>query len=129
MADLLLEILSEEIPARMQRRAAQDLHDLIVKALADHGVAPGASGHDATPRRLIVTVAGLPARQEDLEEERKGPRVGAPDKAVEGFARSAGVEVAALEQRDTDKGPCWFAVVRREGRAWARCSPTCCPPP
>ena len=119
MADLLFEILSEEIPARMQKRAAQDLHELIVKALADQGIAPAATACDATPRRLIVTLTGLPARQEDLEEERKGPRVGAPEKAVEGFARSAGIEVAALEQRDTDKGPCWFAVVKRPGRAMA----------
>ena len=119
MADLLFEVLSEEIPARMQRRASQDLHDLIVKALAEQGIAPAATACDATPRRLIVTLTGLPARQEDLEEERKGPRVGAPEKAVEGFARSAGIEVSALEQRDTDKGPCWFAVVKRPGRAMA----------
>ncbi|MDA0220511.1 MAG: glycine--tRNA ligase subunit beta [Proteobacteria bacterium] len=119
MADLLFEVLSEEIPAGMQQRAAQGLHDLVVKALADQRIAPAASACDATPRRLLVTLSGLPGRQEDLEEERKGPRVGAPEKAVEGFARSAGIEPADLEQRDTDKGPCWFAVVRRPGRAMA----------
>ena len=119
MADLLFEIFSEEIPARMQQRAARDLRDLILKTLAAQGIAPEASACDATPRRLLVTLTGLPERQEDLEEERKGPKVGAPDKAVEGFARSAGVAVSDLEQRDTDKGPCWFAVVRRSGRAMA----------
>jgi len=117
MADLLFEILSEEIPAGMQQRAAKGLHDLMIKTLAEQRIAPEASAFDATPRRLLVTLAGLPARQDDLEEERKGPKVGAPEKAVEGFARSAGIEPADLEQRDTDKGPCWFAVVKRPGRA------------
>ena len=119
MADFLLEILSEEIPARMQQRAAESLHEEIKKALKEQKVNPSSSEFYVTPRRLIVALSGLPERQDDLNEERKGPKVGAPDKAVEGFARGADVAVADLEERETDKGPCWFAVIHREGRAIA----------
>ncbi len=119
MADFLLEILSEEIPARMQRRAVESLHEEIVKILKEQKIKTISSEFYVTPRRLIVALSGLPERQDDLNEERKGPKVGAPDKAVEGFARGAGVAVADLEERETDKGPCWFAVIHREGRAIA----------
>ena len=119
MAELLFEVLSEEIPARMQERAAGDLAGLIVKALGEARLTHGEPRHFATPRRLTVVIDGLDERQPDLNEERKGPKVGAPDKAVEGFARSAGLDVADLVERDTDKGPCWFAVIEREGRATA----------
>ena len=119
MAELLFEVLSEEIPARMQVRAASDLAGLIAKALDEARLKHGEPRHFATPRRLTVVIEGLDERQADLTEERKGPKVGAPDKAVEGFARSAGLGVADLVERETDKGPCWFAVIEREGRATA----------
>ncbi len=119
MADFLLEILSEEIPARMQRRAIKSFHGEILKNLLEHSIKGISSEFYVTPRRLIVALSGLPARQEDVDEERKGPKVGAPDKAVEGFARGAGVAVADLQECETDKGPCWFAVIHREGRAMA----------
>jgi glycyl-tRNA synthetase beta chain len=119
MAELLFEVLSEEIPARMQARAAEDLAGLIAKALAESRLEHGEARQFATPRRLCVVVDGLAERQPDLKEERKGPKVGAPDKAVEGFARSAGIAVSDLVEQETDKGPCWFAVIEREGRATA----------
>ena len=119
MADFLLEILSEEIPARMQRRAVESLHEEVKKTLKEQKIKTVSSELYVTPRRLIVALSGLPERQDDLNEERKGPKVGAPDKAVEGFARGAGVAVADLEERETDKGPCWFAVIHRQGRAIA----------
>ena len=116
MSDLLLEILSEEIPARMQQRAARDLRDRVLAALAEHRVEAPSSRCYATPRRLVLALEDLPRRQPDLEEERKGPRVGAPDRAVAGFAGSLGIPVAALERRDTAKGSFWFALTRRAGR-------------
>ena len=117
MADLLFEVLSEEIPAGMQQRAAQGLHDLVVKALADQRIAPAASACDATPRRLLVTLSGLPGRQEDLEEERKGPRVGAPEGAIQGFLKSAGL--TSLDQAKVvadKKGDIYVAHIHRAGR-------------
>ncbi len=117
MAELLFEIFSEEIPARMQERAAGDLADLVTKALGEARLEHEPARHFATPRRLTLVIDGLAASQPDLKEERKGPKVGAPDKAVEGFARSAGIAAGDLVERDTDKGPCWFAVVERQGRA------------
>jgi glycyl-tRNA synthetase beta chain len=119
MAEFLLEILSEEMPARMQRRAVESLHEEIKKFIHNQMVTEFSSEFSVTPRRLIVALSGLPDRQDDLNEERKGPKVGAPDKAVEGFARGAGVAVTDLEERETDKGPCWFAVIHSEGRAIA----------
>ena len=119
MAELLFEVFSEEIPARMQARAAEDLAGLVVKALDEARLGHGAARHFATPRRLAMVVDGLGERQPDLKEERKGPKVGAPEKAVEGFARSAGVAPGDLVERDTDKGPCWFAIVERAGRPTA----------
>src|SRR4051812_9841478 len=87
MPELLLELFSEEIPARMQAKAADDLRRLVTDALANKGVHyEGASAY-ATPRRLALTVHGVPARQPDMREERKGPRVGAPQGAIDGFLR------------------------------------------
>ena len=91
MADLLLELFSEEIPARMQAQAAKDLERLVVGALSDRGLLFEGAKAFAGPRRLTLAVAGLPAKQPDVKEEKKGPRVGAPEKAIEGFLRSAGV--------------------------------------
>ena len=87
MPDLLLEFLSEEIPARMQARAAEDLQKMVTDRLIAAGLAyEGAKGF-ATPRRLALSVHGVPARQPDVKEEKKGPRVGAPENAIAGFSR------------------------------------------
>ena len=91
MAELLLELLSEEIPARMQARAAEDLKRLITEKLAEARLAFGRAEAHVTPRRLALVVDGLPTQQPDLTEERKGPRVGAPEQAIEGFLKSAGL--------------------------------------
>jgi glycyl-tRNA synthetase beta chain len=119
MPDLLFELFSEEIPARMQRQAAEDLRRLVTNALVERGlVYEGASAY-ATPRRLALQIVGLPGRQPDVREERKGPRVGAPDAAIEGFLKSAGL--ASLDQakieKDPKKGEFYVAVIERAGAA------------
>src|SRR3954449_1861811 len=118
MPDLLLELFSEEIPARMQRRAAEDLKKLVTDALVARGFLYEGAKAFATPRRLALHVAGLPARGQDVREERRGPRVGAPDTAVQGFLKSAGL--ASLDQakveRDPKKGEFYVAVIERPGR-------------
>ncbi len=91
MPQLLLELLSEEIPARMQAGAARDLERLAREALLDAGLLPEALKTFAGPRRLTLVAEGLPPAQPDRSEERKGPRVGAPDQAIEGFLRSTGL--------------------------------------
>ncbi|MFO1114843.1 MAG: glycine--tRNA ligase subunit beta [Beijerinckiaceae bacterium] len=118
MPDLLLELFSEEIPARMQRQAASDLERLVTGALIERGLKfEGAISH-ATPRRLALHIAGLPPRQPDLREEKKGPRVGAPEAAVQGFLKSAGL--ASLDEakieKDPKKGEFYVAIVERPGR-------------
>jgi glycyl-tRNA synthetase beta chain len=118
MPDLLLELFSEEIPARMQRQAADDLQRLVCGALAERGLAyEGAAAH-ATPRRLALHIAGLPARQPDVREEKKGPRVGAPEAAIAGFLKSAGLASidAAKIEKDAKKGEFYVAVIERAGR-------------
>ena len=116
MPDLLIELFSEEIPARMQRRAAEDLKSRITDGLVEAGLTyAGAIAH-STPRRLCLSVHGLLAASPDTKEERKGPKVGAPDKAIEGFLRGAGVAREALEERDTPKGAVYFAVIEKPGR-------------
>ena len=118
MPDLLLELFSEEIPARMQRRAAEDLKKLVTDALVARGFLYEGAKAFATPRRLALHVAGLPARGQDVREERRGPRVGAPDTAVQGFLKSAGL--ASLDQakieKDPKKGEFYLAVIERPGR-------------
>ncbi|HEM46721.1 MAG TPA: glycine--tRNA ligase subunit beta, partial [Alphaproteobacteria bacterium] len=117
MAELLLELFSEEIPARMQARASDELKRLVTEGLADAGLAFTAAEAYATPRRLALRIDGIPERQPDIRDERKGPRVGAPDQAVEGFLKSAGLEsLDQCERRDTPKGEVWFAVIERKGR-------------
>jgi len=116
MADLLLELFSEEIPARMQPRARADLQKLITDGLVEAGLTYAAAQAFSTPRRLTLAVQGLSARSPDLREERKGPRVDAPDAAIEGFLRSAGVARDALEMRDEKKGQVYFAIIARPGR-------------
>ncbi|MGH6887827.1 MAG: glycine--tRNA ligase subunit beta [Rhizomicrobium sp.] len=116
MPDLLLELLSEEIPARMQQRGARELERLLTGALSDRGLLFEGARAFAGPRRLTLAVAGLPPRQPDVSEERKGPRVGAPEKAVEGFLRSAGVTLAECAKQSDAKGEFYVAVIRRAGR-------------
>jgi glycyl-tRNA synthetase beta chain len=119
MAEFLLEILSEEIPARMQGRAADDLHRLVTEGLAANGLAFEAARAYVSPRRLSLVVEGLPVAQPDVSEERRGPRVGSPAQAMDGFLKSTGLSEDQLEQRDTGKGVFWFAVIARQGRATA----------
>jgi len=115
MAEFLLELLSEEIPARMQARAADELRRLMLDGLEEAGLTYENTQSFATPRRLVLVVDGLPQRQPDRVEERKGPKVGAPEKAMEGFLRSTGLTLDQCEQRDTAKGPVWFAVMDKPG--------------
>src|SRR5882672_3386472 len=119
MPDLLIELLSEEIPARMQARAADDLRKLVTDKLAGAGLAYEGAKAFATPRRLALAVAGLPARQPDLREEKKGPRVGAPEGAIQGFLRSAGLASIdeATIQKDPRKGDFYVALIEKPGRA------------
>ncbi|MBU6443917.1 MAG: glycine--tRNA ligase subunit beta [Alphaproteobacteria bacterium] len=119
MPDLLLELFSEEIPARMQAQAAKDLERLIVGALSDRGLLFEGVKSFAGPRRLTLTLHGLPAKQPDVSEEKKGPRVGAPDKAIEGFLRSAGVTLEQCQKQADAKGEFYVAVIARKGRATA----------
>ncbi len=118
MPDLLLELFSEEIPARMQRRAAEDLKSLVTNALVDAGLPYEGAKAFATPRRLALHVAGVPAASSATREERKGPRVGAPEKAVEGFLRGAGLTSIdeATIQTDPKKGDFYVAVIEKPGR-------------
>ena len=116
MAELFLELLSEEIPARMQARASEDFKRLICDGLKAAGLAFGDAKAFATPRRLALVVDGLPATRADVSEEKRGPRVGAPDQAVQGFLKGAGLaSLDQAEKRDTGKGEFWFAVVTRKG--------------
>jgi glycyl-tRNA synthetase beta chain len=119
MPDLLLELFSEEIPARMQARAAEDLRKLVTERLVDAGLVYEGARAFATPRRLALVVQGIPARQPDLKEERKGPRVGAPDNAVQGFLKSAGLKsiAEATIQKDPKKGDFYIALIEKPGRA------------
>ena len=118
MPDLLLELFSEEIPARMQRKAAEDLKTLVTNALVDAGLPYEGAKAFATPRRLALHVAGVPVGSAATREERKGPRVGAPEKAVEGFLRGAGlasIEEAGIKN-DPKKGDFYVAVIEKPGR-------------
>jgi len=119
MADLLLELFSEEIPARMQKRASEDLQKLVTDALAKEEVFGEGARAFATPRRLTLAISGLPARQQDRKEERKGPRVGAPEKAMEGFLKSTGLTLDQCETREDKKGEFYVAVIEKAGRTTA----------
>ncbi|MGF1620838.1 MAG: glycine--tRNA ligase subunit beta [Rhodomicrobiaceae bacterium] len=120
MPNLLLELFSEEIPARMQARAAEDLQKLVGDGLRGAGLSFETSEADSGPRRLVLHVEGLAARSADVREERKGPRVGAPEKATEGFLRSAGLtSLDECETRDDGKGAYYVAVIEKPGRAAA----------
>ena len=116
MPDLLLELFSEEIPARMQTRAAADLKKLVTDGLVEAGLTYASAGAFATPRRLCLTVEGLTGESPTVTEERKGPRADAPEKALEGFLRATGLTRDQLEIRDDKKGQTWFAQITRPGR-------------
>ena len=117
MPDLLLEFLSEEIPARMQSRAAEDLRKLVTDRLVDQGLTYEGARAFATPRRLALTVYGLPAKQPDVKEEKKGPRVGAPDNAIAGFLKAAGLKsIKEAKVQPDKKGNFYVAVLDRPGR-------------
>ncbi len=111
MADLLLELLSEEIPSRMQLQAAADLKKLTVAGFLKFGLSFESIGAFATPRRLTLTVTGLATQTQSIKEERRGPRVGAPDIALEGFMRSLGIKRSELFKRLEKKGEFFFAQV------------------
>ncbi len=115
MAELLFEIFSEEIPARMQVKAAADLARLVTKELTDAGLEFNAATPYSTPRRLTLVIDGLPLSQPDKSEERRGPRVDAPEKALEGFLRSTGLSKDQLEERETPKGSFFYAVIDSKG--------------
>jgi len=114
----LFELFSEEIPARMQMRAAEDLKKLVTDRLVDAGLVYDGATAYVTPRRLALAVVGIPARQPDLKEEKRGPRVGAPDNAVQGFLKSAGLAslAEATIQKDPKKGDFYLALIEKPGR-------------
>jgi glycyl-tRNA synthetase beta chain len=117
MPDLLLEFLSEEIPARMQARAADDLRKLVTDRLVEAGLTYEGAKAFVTPRRLTLSVHGIPARQPDVKEERKGPRVGAPDNAIAGFLKAAGLNsIGDAKVQPDKKGDFYVAVIERSGR-------------
>jgi glycyl-tRNA synthetase beta chain len=118
MPDLLLELFSEEIPARMQAQAAADLRKLVTGRLVDAGLVYDGAKAFVTPRRLALSVHGIPARQGDLREEKKGPRVGAPENAIAGFLKAAGLKSIADAKIQSDKkGDFYVAVIERPGHA------------
>ena len=117
MPTLLLELFSEEIPARMQRGAGEQLVRLVTRGLEKSGLPHSAMRAYVSPRHLAVMVEGLPAHQPDVTEEKKGPRVGAPEQAIQGFLQSSGVTLADCEQRAIGKDTYYFATITRKGRA------------
>ena len=116
MPDLLLELFSEEIPARMQARAAEDLKKLVTDGLVEAGLTYAGAGAFSTPRRLVLALEGLSAESPTLSEERKGPRADAQEKALEGFLRATGLTKDQLELRDDKKGQTYFATIVKPGR-------------
>lgn len=120
MSELLLELFSEEIPARMQKRAGEDLVRLVGDALKEAGVEGKNARAYATPRRLALVIEGLPDRTPDVKEERKGPKVGAPQQAIDGFLRAAGL--SSIDQatvQEDKKGAFYVAVTEKKGGATA----------
>jgi glycyl-tRNA synthetase beta chain len=118
MPDLLLELFSEEIPARMQARAAEDLRKAVTDRLVEAGLVHEGAKAFVTPRRLALAVHGVPVRQPDLREEKKGPRVGAPEQAIAGFVKAAGLKsIADAKVQPDKKGDFYVAVIEKPGRA------------
>src|ERR1700733_11913866 len=117
MPDLLLELFSEEIPARMQARAAEDLRKLVTDRLVEAGLVYEGAKAFVTPRRLTLAVHGVPVRQPDLREEKKGPRVGAPEQAIAGFLKAAGLKSIGEAKVQADKkGDFYVAVIEKAGK-------------
>ena len=114
--DLLIELFSEEIPARMQTRAAGDLKKLVTDGLVEAGLTYASAAAFSTPRRLTLTIEGALAASPTTVEERKGPKADAPEKAIDGFLRGAGLTRGDLEERDTPKGKILFAKITKPGR-------------
>ena len=124
MPELLLELLSEEIPARMQGRAAEDLRRLVTEKLNAAGLTFTDAVSHVTPRRLILVIDGLPEKQPDVTEEKKGPKVGAPEQAIQGFMKANGLAaIDEAEVRETGKGSFYFAVRHAAGRPSAEVLP------
>ena len=121
-----MELFGEEIPARMQARASEDLKRLVCDGLKKAELPFETADAYVTPRRLILTITGLPLAQPDVREEKRGPKVDAPEKAIEGFLRGNGVTRDQCEARELPKGIFLFAVIERQGRptaeVLARCS-------
>jgi glycyl-tRNA synthetase beta chain len=116
MPDLLIELFSEEIPARMQARAREDLKSLVTNGLVEAGLTYASAGAFSTPRRLTLVVDGLTAASKPLREERKGPSAAAPAAAIEGFLRSTGLRLDQLERRADKRGETLYAIVEKPGR-------------
>ena len=116
MSDLLIELFSEEIPARMQGKAAADLQKLVTDGLVEAGLTYKSAAAFSTPRRLALQVEDLLAESKPVVEERKGPKVGAPEQAINGFLRGAGLTMDDLEIRDDKKGQTYFAIIQKPGR-------------
>ncbi|MEM6603245.1 MAG: glycine--tRNA ligase subunit beta [Pseudomonadota bacterium] len=116
LAELLIELFSEEIPARMQKNAALHLEQSVCEKLKAHGLKFDNVRHFYGPRRLTLVLDQLPLKSDDIKEERRGPKVGAPDKAIEGFLRSTGLKLDDLEEKETPKGQFYFAYIFKEGR-------------
>jgi glycyl-tRNA synthetase beta chain len=116
MPDLLIELFSEEIPARMQARARDDLKRMVTDGLVEAGLTYASAGAFSTPRRLTLTIEGLTAQSRPVREERKGPAVTAPQPAIDGFLRSTGLTLEQLERRADKKGETFYAVIEKPGR-------------
>ncbi len=119
MSDLLIELFSEEIPARMQSRARDDLKSIITNGLVEAGLTYASAGAFSTPRRLVLSIEGLSAESKPVREERKGPSASAPPAAIEGFLRSTGLTLDQLVRRTDKKGETLYAVIEKPGRAAA----------
>ncbi|GEC58031.1 glycyl-tRNA synthetase beta chain [Bradyrhizobium japonicum] len=118
MPDLLLELFSEEIPARMQAKAADDLRRMVTDRLVAEGLVYEGAKAFATPRRLALTVHGIPARQPDLKDERRGPRVGGPEPAIQGFLKATGLSsISEAKIQHDKKGDFYIALIEKPGRA------------
>ena len=116
MPDLLIELLSEEIPARMQRKASSDLEKLFTEGISELGLTYESSANFSTPRRLTLVLENVSSKSLSRVEEKRGPRKDAPEKAVQGFLKSVGLELSQLEIRQEKKGEFYFASIRTEGR-------------
>lgn len=124
MAEFLLELFSEEIPARFQKQAAEDLRTLFTDKLTAEGLSFTSAIAHVTPRRLALVIDGLPLEQAARSEEKKGPKTDAPQGAIDGFLKSAGLSsLDQCEQRDTPKGKVWVAVTYIPGRKTAEVLP------